>query len=185
MKRMQILAALVSAAVAYGAGPAKQTQLPVGDIKWEEPFGPGGPKTGAASGDIKKGPYSFFMKTPAGFDSNWHTHDTDYTGVVLAGTVQNIEQGAEADAKPLPPGSLWIQPAKKNHTTKCDAGTDCIMFIALKGGFTFHPMTAEGKPAPAPKKDAAALKKEEPKKDPAVKEAAAKEEPKKEAPAKK
>ena len=26
-----------------------------------------------------------FMKFPAGFDSSWHTHDSDYSGVVVKG----------------------------------------------------------------------------------------------------
>src|SRR4051812_11468505 len=88
--------------------PAKQQlQLPAGDLKWEQPFGPSGPKLAFVSGDMKKGPCSFFFKFPAGFDSGWHTHDADYTAVVLAGTMQNVEQGAEAASHPLGVGSAW------------------------------------------------------------------------------
>jgi quercetin dioxygenase-like cupin family protein len=145
--------ALMLCLVMSGA-PAKQVQMPAADLKWEEV----GPtlKMAEVSGNKKTGPYNFFLTMTAGSESSWHTHDADYTGVVVSGTVENIEQGGEADAKPLAAGSAWTQPAKKNHNTKCAAGADCVMFIMGKGGFTFHPMTAEGKPAPAPAKDAKA-----------------------------
>jgi quercetin dioxygenase-like cupin family protein len=152
-----LLVLFVSAA-AHAGGGAKQVQVPIDAAKWEQPFGPDGISTSEVAGDKKKGPYTVLMKFPAGFDSGWHTHDADYSGVVIAGTLENVEQGGEADAKPLPAGSWWSQPAKKNHVTRCAAGAECLALLSIKGGFTFHPMTPEGKPAPAPKKDDAAAK---------------------------
>ena len=156
MKNLMFLAVVSVASFAFGAAPAKQIQVPVEGLKWEEPFGPGGIKVAAVSGDAKKGPYVVFMKMPKDYDSGWHTHDADYVGVVVAGTIENIEQGGEADAKPLNAGSEWWQGAKRNHMTKCTGPTECTTFLSIKGGFTFHPMTAEGKPAPVVKKEPAA-----------------------------
>jgi hypothetical protein len=155
MKKLIVLLAVSVASAAFAA-PAKQTQLPVEGLKWEEPMGPGSIKLAKISGDEKKGPFNAFLKMPAGHESGWHTHDADYTGVVLSGTIENVEQGGEADAKPLAAGSAWTQPGKRNHSTKCTGPSECLIFLGIKGGFTFHPMTAEGKPAPAPKKEAMA-----------------------------
>src|SRR5438128_415575 len=118
MNKLMLLAAVSIASIALAGAPGKQVQVPADTLKWEEPFGPGSIKTAKVSGDPKKGPYNLFMKMPAGFDSGWHTHDAEYTAVVVAGTIENIEQGGEADAKALPQGSSWTQGAKKNHVTK-------------------------------------------------------------------
>ncbi len=151
---------LVVASVA-GAAPKPQVQMPVDTLAWTEPFGPTGPKIAKASGDEKKGPYSYFLKMAAGSESGWHTHDADYSAVVITGTAHNIEQGGEAAAKPLPPGSAWSQSGKANHMNKCDPGTDCVLYIHTAKGFTFTPKTADGK---APPKEAAPKKGEAPKK---------------------
>jgi quercetin dioxygenase-like cupin family protein len=134
--------------VVLAAGPSKPVQVSADELKWEDA---GGHQTAEVSGNKKSGPYVFFMRFPAGSDSGWHTHDADLTAVVVSGTVQNYEQGGEADAKPLPPGSWWTQPGKKNHVTKCQPGADCVFLVTSKNGWSFHPMTPEGKPAPAAK----------------------------------
>jgi quercetin dioxygenase-like cupin family protein len=144
-----ILFAVALPVVAFGAAP-KQVQVVADGLTWSDisPM----MKMAPISGDQKKGPFTFEMKMTAGTESGWHTHDGEYSGVVIAGTVENIEQGGEADAKPMGAGSFWTQPAKKNHNTKCAAGTDCVVVVMVKGGFTFHPKTAEGKDAPPPAK---------------------------------
>lgn len=152
MKTLTI-AALFVASAAFAAAP-KMTSMTPDQLVWAEPFGPTGPKFAKVSGDEKKGPYSFFLKMAAGSESGWHTHDADYTAIVISGVAHNQEQGGED--KPFPAGSTWTQPAKGNHMNKCDAGADCVVYIHMTKGFTFHPMTAEGKPAPAPKKEEAA-----------------------------
>ncbi len=144
-----ILFAVAFPLVAFGAAP-KQTQVLAEGLTFSD-IGPN-IKMAPISGDQKKGPFTFELKMGAGAESGWHTHDGDYTGVVVSGTVENVEQGAEADAKPMGPGSVWTQPAKKNHNTKCAAGADCVTVILSKGGFTFHPKTPEGKDAPPPAK---------------------------------
>ena len=126
------------------------------DLKWESPMGPQGPSFAFVVGDMKtKGkPASLFMKFPAGFDSSWHTHDSDYSGVVVKGIVTHQVQGGEE--KKLTAGSYWTNNAKVNHTNKCLAeGGECIIFGTNPKGFSFTPKTADGKDVPAPPKDAA------------------------------
>jgi hypothetical protein len=164
-----ILFAVALPVVAFGAAP-KQTQVPAEGLTWQD-MGPN-LKMAPISGDMKKGPFTCELKMTAGTESGWHTHDADYSGAVVSGTVENIEQGGEADAKPLTAGSFWTQPAKRNHNTKCAAGADCVTVIMIKGGFTFHAKTADGKDAPPPPK--ADAKAEPAKAEPAKKDAAAK-----------
>jgi quercetin dioxygenase-like cupin family protein len=133
--------------------------IPADAIVWTEPFGPTGPKFSKVSGDEKKGPYSFLLKMAAGTESGWHTHDADYSAVVISGSAHNIEQGGEAADKALTAGATWTQPAKANHLNKCDPGADCIVYIHMTKGFSFTPKMPDGKPVPkeaAPKKEEAA-----------------------------
>jgi len=127
------------------------------NLKWESPMGPQGPSFAFVQSDMKtKGkPVSFFMKFPAGFDSSWHTHDSDYTAVVVKGVITHQVQGGEEHK--LTAGSYWTQGAKGNHTNKCLAeGGECTVFANAPKGFSFTPKTAEGKDVPAPPKDAKA-----------------------------
>jgi quercetin dioxygenase-like cupin family protein len=97
------------------------------------------------SGDRKKGPFVFFMRMAADSESPWHSHDSDLWGVIVTGTLEHPEQGAEDQARPLPPGSYLLQAAKKVHKAKCVAGADCLMFLTAKGGYNTKPA-----PTPAP-----------------------------------
>jgi quercetin dioxygenase-like cupin family protein len=150
-----LLIAVAFPMAAFGAAPAKQVQVLPDGLTWTD-LAPGVSKYAPINGDPKKGPFTFVLKMTAGNESGWHTHDADYTAVVVTGTVENVEQGGEADAKPMPVGSWWMQPAKRNHNTKCAAGADCTLIATVKGGFTMHPKTADGKDAPPPPKDAKA-----------------------------
>src|SRR5260221_14634178 len=81
-----------SALLGHGAparakGPAGGfVQLPAADLKFEE-FYPGGPTESFIIGskEAKHGPTAFFIKFKGGFDSGWHIHESEYTGVVLTG----------------------------------------------------------------------------------------------------
>lgn len=136
------------------AGKAAVRQLvqkPSADLKWEE-FYPGGPVESFITGskDSKTGPTEFFIKFKAGFDSGWHVHESDYTGVILAGTIVETSPGSEA-ARPLNVGSYYMQPTVV-HRTQCTAEADCLVYIYEKGRFSFTPTTEDGKPLPPPAK---------------------------------
>jgi quercetin dioxygenase-like cupin family protein len=127
------------------------------EIKWDMPYGPQGPAFATVMGDAKKknSPTQMFMKFPAGFDSGWHTHDGEYTAVVVKGVITHQVQGGVEHK--LGQGSLWTQPAKVNHVNKCLAeGGECIIYGNQPKGFSFTAKTAEGKDVPAPAKDAKA-----------------------------
>ncbi|HZN91914.1 MAG TPA: hypothetical protein VFB81_04395, partial [Myxococcales bacterium] len=83
------LAVVLGASYAWaGKDMARQlVQKPAAEMKWEE-FYPGGPVETFVTGskDAKTGPTEFFIKFKAGFDSGWHVHESDYTGIILSGT---------------------------------------------------------------------------------------------------
>jgi Domain of unknown function (DUF4437) len=153
MTKHAYLLLLGSALCAAGCGrdaaadaDSKQlVQIPASSLKWT-PFFPGGPEDAFVIGsrDAKQGPTAFFFKMKAGFDSGWHTHESAYRAVVLAGTVIETSKGSEAP-KPLGPGSYYFQPAVV-HKTACAKGADCLTYIYEDGRFSFTPTTEDGKP---------------------------------------
>ena len=130
-----------------GGRAAAFVQLPAGEMKWEE-FYPGGPVESFVVGskDAKHGPTSFFIKFKGGFDSGWHVHESEYVGVVLAGTMLETSKGGDAP-KPLGPGSYYKQPTVV-HRTQCLGPDECLAYIFEAGRFSFTPTSEDGKPLP-------------------------------------
>lgn len=90
-------------------------------------------------GDPKSGESGMLMKLPPGNAPFWHIHRHDYHGVVLAGTVDNLESGRES--KDLPPGSYYFEPAGYKHTTNCKAGgPECLVYVHFMGPFDIKAM---------------------------------------------
>jgi len=110
------------------------------DLKWQplDPKNPKGPTFAPLWGDSQSEPNGFLLKLKAGSEPFWHTHKNDYHGVVLAGTINNIESGTEPP-KDLPVGSYWMQPAGNKHTTNCKAGADCVVYLHFEGAFDVVP----------------------------------------------
>jgi hypothetical protein len=145
-----------ASALAKGAAaPSPFVQMPSAELKWEE-FYPGGPVESFVVGskDAKHGPTAFFIRFKGGFDSGWHVHESEYSGVVLAGTMLETSKGAPA-AKPLGPGSYYLQPTTV-HRTQCIGTAECLAYIFEEGRFSFTPTTEDGKPLPAQKRSEAA-----------------------------
>jgi hypothetical protein len=151
----RLLALALGSAAAFGftisAGakdPAgKFVQLPSQDLKWEE-FYPGGPVESFVVGskDAKHGPTAFFIKFKGGFDSGWHVHESEYSAVVLTGSMLETSKGSDAP-KPLGPGSYYRQPTVV-HRTQCLGPGECLAYIFEEGRFSFTPTTEDGKPLP-------------------------------------
>jgi len=138
-----IPAALISAA-AFTALAAPKAELHINQDKltWTQPFGPKGPSFGFVEGKYgDKHPASFFVKMTAGGDSGWHTHDEDYSAIVIQGTFTEQQQKDSAEV-PLP----VIQPAKVVHRNGCLKGTDCLIYVHFDNGAESTPTTREGKP---------------------------------------
>jgi anti-sigma factor ChrR (cupin superfamily) len=145
-KNMVSLALLlwVSAGHAQVANPQGETPQPVpmpaADLNWVDldPVGAPGVKVATLWGDVSKSNFGAFLKLPAGFAAPLHSHTHDMKLVIVSGTYIQGPQG-----KPefrLGPGSYLMQPGGNyNHTTRCDASSDCVLFFESEGAFDLHP----------------------------------------------
>ncbi len=133
--------ATVSAATQSAAQSAASTARIVagGELKWVDvPDTPA--KMATVKGDAAKGPHASFIKLPGGFSAPLHSHSADHDVVVVAGTLTLTPEGGAA--KKLGPGSWFEFTGKKKHVTTCDAGTDCVLFIAAKAAWDLVPAQA-------------------------------------------
>lgn len=151
MRRMS-LALTAAAALAAGslmaspdaskkpAAPGGKARLVGADeLKWVEvPNTPA--KMATVKGDSAKGAHASFIKLPGGFAAPLHSHTADHHVVVVSGTVVLAPEGSEA--KKLGPGSWFDFTGKKKHTTACEAGADCVLFIVSKGAWDLVPADA-------------------------------------------
>jgi len=127
-----LIAAFVPAVAADAA--AKPAAKPAGHAVPEFP----GLKIAALHGDPNKGAAHFFIKMPGGFSAPMHFHNADHYGAVISGTlVLGPEGGAE---KSLPAGSGFSFTGKKNHTTRCAEGADCLLFIDARSKWDVVPV---------------------------------------------
>lgn len=120
------------AEAAKGKAPAagKAVLWAAGDVKWVDV--PNFPvKMAVLWGDPAKGPHGAFHKFPAGFEAPLHHHTANHHVVVVSGTMTLTPEG-EAGKK-LGPGSYFSFTGKKKHTTKCEAGSECLLFIDCAG----------------------------------------------------
>ena len=119
-----------SPAGAKSAGTAVLT--PADQLKWiEMPNSPPGIKTAILWGDPAKGPHGALHKFPAGFEAPLHHHTADYRSVVISGTMIITPEGGAAMR--LPAGSYSSFTGKRRHTTKCDAASECLIFLDARG----------------------------------------------------
>jgi quercetin dioxygenase-like cupin family protein len=128
----------------------KAVFMPTGDMKWEAtPGAPPEVKGVTLWGDPTKGPYGGIQKFPPGFSAPLHTHSSDMHAVVLSGIfVVGPEGGSE---NKLPAGSYEFIPSTYKHTTKCDTGSECVVFVETHGKFDVK-MVGEAKKAAEKKK---------------------------------
>lgn len=141
-------AVLLSEATAAEKGKAaakpagkKAVFMPAGDMKWEStPGAPPDVKGVTLWGDPAKGPYGGIQKFPAGFSAPLHTHSSDLRAVVISGTFLVAPEGGSDNR--LPVGSYEFLPSTFKHTTKCDAGAECLVFIEANGKFDVKPVEA-------------------------------------------
>lgn len=107
-------------------------------------FRPTGVKIGGAEvfaapayGDLAHGAHGTFIRMPANFPGEFHTHANGYHAVLISGTLINHRpHGAEVE---LTSGSYWFQPGGEVHRTKCVSAVPCVMFIAQPGAFDYAP----------------------------------------------
>ena len=109
------------------------------ELKWVDvPDTPA--KMATVKGDAAKGPHASFIKLPGGFSAPLHSHTADHHVAVVSGTMTLTPEGGAA--KKLGPGSWFEFTGKKKHVTTCDAGADCVLFIAAKAAWDLVPAQA-------------------------------------------
>jgi quercetin dioxygenase-like cupin family protein len=147
MKKLWLFSSLIS----ITAFAKAEVHVGQPQVTYVQPYGAQGPSFGFVEGKFgDKKPASFFLKMSAGGDSGWHTHDEDYSAVVIAGTFSEQQQGDDAESL-LPVGSYFTQPGKKVHRNGCLKGTDCLIFVHFDKGASSTPTSRDGKPLPPPK----------------------------------
>jgi quercetin dioxygenase-like cupin family protein len=111
---------------------AKAVLWSADELKWiDAPNSPPGVKMAVLWGDPAKGAHGAYMKLPAGIEAPLHHHTADHRVGVMSGKITLTPEGEAA--KTLGPGSYFSFTGKKRHTTKCDAGADCILFMTTAG----------------------------------------------------
>src|SRR4051812_12924161 len=110
------------------------------DIKWADVPGAAGVQMAAVQGDPSKGGSHFFLKFTPGFSAPLHHHSADHYGTVVTGVMTLTLAGKETR---LGPGSYWAFTGKAKHSTKCEAGADCVIFIDARSKWDVVPAKAE------------------------------------------
>jgi quercetin dioxygenase-like cupin family protein len=122
---------LAGAAIAAGAGAGTSTLTSAADLKWIDVPDRPGVQIAPVDGNPAKGPSHFYVKMKAGFESPLHHHTADHYVAVISGTMLETPEGG-TETK-LGPGSFFAFTKKAKHTTKCDAASDCLLFIDARG----------------------------------------------------
>jgi anti-sigma factor ChrR (cupin superfamily) len=120
--------------------------MPAADVQWTDldPNGAPGVKIADLWGDHTKGAFGAYLKLPAGFAAPLHTHTNAMKVVFLSGTYIQVPDG-KSEVR-LGPGSYMMQPGGNyRHTTSCDKGSDCVLFVESDGAFDLK-MVDAGKP---------------------------------------
>jgi quercetin dioxygenase-like cupin family protein len=131
-----ILAALTLCAGSALAAGNKATFVSADDLKWTPVPGFDGVETAVVEGDAGKTAHHGFHKFKAGFEAPLHHHTANHYMTVVAGTITLTVDGKEHK---LPAGSYFAFSNKTPHMTKCEPGTDCILFGDVRGKWDVKP----------------------------------------------
>jgi quercetin dioxygenase-like cupin family protein len=115
--------------------------MPADDIKWTDVPQFPGVKMAVVQGDANKGPHHAFIKLPAGFSAPLHHHTADHYATVLSGTMVYTVDGQDHR---LPAGSYFAFTGKKPHVTKCEAGSDCVIYNDVRAKWDVVPEASKG-----------------------------------------
>jgi quercetin dioxygenase-like cupin family protein len=96
------------------------------------------PQAAIIWGDPKAGASGMLVKIAAGNPPSWHIHRNDYHGVVLAGSLDNLESGHEP--KEMPPGGYIYEPGGNKHTRNCKGTTECLVYVHFMGAYDVKAM---------------------------------------------
>jgi quercetin dioxygenase-like cupin family protein len=121
-----LTAGLLFAAGAGAAGSA--AFVPAAEARWGNVPDAPGVQIAPLQGDPGKGPSHFF-------------HTANHYVTVLAGTVVLVVDGKEHR---FGPGSYFSFAGKKTHATRCEAGTDCVLAMDVRGPWDVVPAAKAG-----------------------------------------
>jgi len=140
-------AALVLAASGWGradqAKGAAAVLVPASDLKWTDVAGAPGIQMAKLDGDPAKGPSHFLLKFAGGFAAPLHHHTADHSVTVIAGT---LVLDVDGKAQKLPAGSFFTFSQMKAHATRCEAGTDCVLSMDVRGAWDVVPEEGTASP---------------------------------------
>ena len=112
--------------------------VPPADVKWNDVPGFPGVQIAALDGNPAKGPSHFLLKFAPGFSAPVHHHTANHSGTVVTGTLLLTVDGQE---QKLPPGSFFEFSNKTKHTTRCEAGAECVLSMDVRGKWDVVPET--------------------------------------------
>jgi quercetin dioxygenase-like cupin family protein len=115
--------------------------VPAADIKWSEVPGMAGVQIAPLEGDPGKGPSHFLLKFAGGFAAPLHHHTANHSGTVVSGTLALTIDGKE---QKLPAGSFFALSNKTKHSTRCEAGADCVLSMDVRGKWDVVPEGEKG-----------------------------------------
>ncbi|HEY5952100.1 MAG TPA: DUF4437 domain-containing protein [Kofleriaceae bacterium] len=124
---------------ATGSGPASEKRAH--ELTWTplDASNASSPQAATVWGDPKAGASGMLLKLTPGAATFWHIHRHDYHGVVVSGTVDNLESGHPS--KDLMAGSYIFEPGGNKHTTNCKAGgPECMLYVHFMGAFDIKAM---------------------------------------------
>ncbi len=139
MKKTMIamLLAGTAAAPVPGARAADGVRyIPASDVRWSEVPGAPGVQIAPLQGDPGKGPSHFLLKFSGGFSAPLHHHTANHYVTVVAGTLVLTADGRE---QKLGAGSYFSFTGRKKHATRCEAGTDCVLAMDVRGRWDVVP----------------------------------------------
>jgi quercetin dioxygenase-like cupin family protein len=122
------------------------------EMKWVDApnVAPNTVKLATVEGNAETGPHHAYNKFPAGFSAPLHHHTADHFGTVVSGTVTLTPEGGTP--KKLGPGGYWEFKGGKKHSTRCEPGAECILFIDARGKWDVVLAEPAAKPKDAAKK---------------------------------
>jgi len=127
-----------------GAGAADGTVfVPAAEARWSNVAGAPGVQIAPLQGDPGNGPSHFLLKFAGGFSAPVHHHTANHFVTVVAGTLVLAVDGKE---QKLGAGSYFSFSGKKKHSTRCEAGPDCVLAMDVRGKWDVVPAAKPAKP---------------------------------------
>ncbi|MCY1315239.1 hypothetical protein D9M69_04760 [compost metagenome] len=81
-------------------------------------------------------PFGGLVRVPAGGQSPFHKHTSEYWAIMVAGT-GSARKSLGDEPEWIPTGSWWFQPGGAPHVNKCKGPEECVFFVYYKNGMDY------------------------------------------------